>query len=248
MSNHRTPTTSKHSHLPPTFANKDGQHRATPCSMPQQPAFSNVMHLFLAQFEDDVKHQCLHQQETPPPLNSSDSSRAHSPSRSSANQIQQSIRTGREALLEIDNASPRPHTWITTMVGYDTGSKCTWLTLVKAIPQTLTEAVAHRMQSPAYKMWRWMNSAATPHAAADTDSVSLMQSTKDNPDQYNFRPLQTLVKGRPGGTGLNSLDSTFFDTETSMSDDSSDRLWSNASNSDTDVHLRWRQSGGDAVD
>ena len=149
---HRTPTTSKHSHLPPTFANKDGQHRATPCSMPQQPAFSNVMHLFLAQFEDDVKHQCLHQQETPPPLNSSDSSRAHSPSRSSANQIQQSIRTGREALLEIDNASPRPHTWITTMVGYDTGSKCTWLTLVKAIPLTLMEAVVHQMEIPAYKM------------------------------------------------------------------------------------------------
>ena len=36
------------SHPPPTFANKDGQHRATPFSMPHQPAFSTVTNLLLA--------------------------------------------------------------------------------------------------------------------------------------------------------------------------------------------------------
>ena len=68
-----------------------------------------------------------------------------------------------------------------------------------------------------------MNSAATPHAAADTDSVSLMQSIRDNPNKHDFRPLQTLVKGRPDGTGLKLSDSILFDKEKSTSDDSSDR-------------------------
>ena len=64
-----------------------------------------------------------------------------------------------------------------------------------------------------------MNSAANPQTAADTDSV---YAERDNPNQHAFKPRQTLVKGRPDGTGLRLSDSTLFDTETSTLNDSSD--------------------------